>query len=237
MPSVANTLIDTLPRAAKSRLLAICEPVDLVSGHLVSGSDSLARHVYFPTGSVLSLLTSSKDSPVLEVGMVGSEGMLGLQVVLAVGSVPLQASVRGTGTAWRVATEPFNRELAGSRALQRSLNSYLQVTLLQLTSEARCVRFHQISQRLARWLLMTHDRTHADSFSVTQALIAHLMGVRRVGIAKAAGAFQRKGMIRYARGVLTIVDRNALESESCSCYETALKTYARFMPQIPRNHP
>ena len=229
MPSVTNNLIDTLPRTARNRLLSICEPVDLVSGHLVSGSDSLTRHVYFPTGSILSLMTSSKDTPVLEVGMVGSEGMLGLQVVLAVGSVPLQASVRGTGTAWRVATEPFNRELAGSRALQQNLNCYLQVTLLQLSSEARCVRFHQIDQRLARWLLMTHDRTHADSFSVTQALIAHLMGVRRVGIAKAAGTLQRRGIIRYVRGVLTIVDRKALESESCGCYQTTQINYARFM--------
>jgi CRP-like cAMP-binding protein len=227
--AVTNTLIDALPRAARNRLLSICEPVDLVSGNIVSGSDSTARHVYFPTGSIISLMTSSKDSPVLEVGMVGSEGMLGLQVVLAAGSVPLQANVRGPGSAWRVATEPFNRELAGSRALQQSLNCYLQVTLLQFTSEARCVRFHQINQRLARWLLMTHDRTHADSFSVTQALMAHLMGVRRVGIAKAAGTLQRKGFIRYVRGVLTIVDRKALESESCSCYETAQANYARFM--------
>jgi CRP-like cAMP-binding protein len=230
LPPVTNSLIDTLPRAARGRLLSICEPVDLVSGNLVSRSDTLARHVYFPTGSILSLMTSSKDSPVLEVGMVGSEGMLGLQVVLAAGNVPLQASVRGTGTAWRVATEPFNRELAGSRALRQSLNCYLQVILLQLTSEARCVRFHRISPRLARWLLMTHDRTHADSFHVTQALIAHLMGVRRVGIARAAGAFQRKGMISYVRGVLTIVDRKALESQACSCYEAALETYERFMP-------
>jgi CRP-like cAMP-binding protein len=222
-------LIDTLPRTARNRLLSICESVDLVSGHLVSGSDTPTRHVYFPTGSILSLMTSSKDSPMLEVGMVGSEGMLGLQVVLAAGNVPLQASVRGSGTAWRVATEPFNRELARSRALQKNLNSYLQVTLLELSSEARCVRFHQISQRLARWLLMTHDRTHADSFSVTQALIARLLGVRRVGIATAAARLQRKGMISYVRGVLTIVDRNTLESESCSCYETTQKTYARFM--------
>jgi CRP-like cAMP-binding protein len=227
--AVTNTLIDALPRAARNRLLSICEPVDLVSGNIVSGSDSTARHVYFPTGSIISLMTSSKDSPVLEVGMVGSEGMLGLQVVLAAGSVPLQANVRGPGSAWRVATEPFNRELAGSRALQQSLNCYLQVTLLQFTSEARCVRFHQINQRLARWLLMTHDRTHADSFSVTQALIAQLMGVRRVGIAKAAGAFQRMGIISYVRGVVTIVDRKALESESCGCYETAQANYARFM--------
>jgi CRP-like cAMP-binding protein len=229
LPVVTNTLIDTLPRTARNRLLAICESVDLVSGHIVSASDAPTRHVYFPTGSILSLTTSSKDSPVLEVGMVGSEGMLGLQVVLAVASVPLQASVRGAGTAWRVATEPFNRELAGSRALQQSLNGYLQVTLLQFTSEARCVRFHQIHQRLARWLLMTHDRTHADSFSVTQALIARMLGVRRVGIAKAAGTFRRTGLIRYVRGVLTIVDRKALESESCACYESARKSYARFM--------
>lgn len=229
LPLVTNSLIDALPRSARNRLLSICEPVDLIPGHIVSGSDSPARQVYFPTGSILSLTTSSKDSPVLEIGMVGSEGMLGLQVVLAVGSVPLQASVRGPGTAWRVATEPFNRELAGSRALRRSLNCYLQVTLLQFTLEARCVRFHHVKQRLARWLLMTHDRAHADSFSVTQALIAHLMGVRRVGIAQAAGAFQRMGMIRYVRGILTIVDRKGLELESCGCYETARKTYARFM--------
>jgi CRP-like cAMP-binding protein len=229
MPPVTNSLIDTLPRTARNRLLSICESVDLVSGSLVSGSDAPTRHVYFPTGSILSLMTSCKNSPMLEIGMVGSEGMLGLQVVLAVDSVPLQASVRGPGTAWRVATAPFNRELARSPALQRSLNYYLQVTLVQLTSETRCVRFHQINQRLARWLLMTHDRTHADSFNVTQALIAHLMGVRRVGIAKAAGALQRRGIIRYARGRLTIVDRKALESESCGCYETARRTYARFM--------
>src|SRR5450755_81187 len=125
MPLVTNTLIDALPRAARNRLLSICESVDLVSGFMVSESDTPARHVYFPTGSILSLMTSSKTSPMLEVGMVGSEGMLGLQVVLAVDSVPLQASVRGPGTAWRIATAPFNRELARSPALQQSLNYYL----------------------------------------------------------------------------------------------------------------
>jgi CRP-like cAMP-binding protein len=229
LPLVTNTLIDTLPRSARNRLLSICEPVDLASGFLVSESDTPTRHVYFPTGSILSLTTSSEDLPVLEVGMVGSEGMLGLQVVLAAGSVPLQASVRGAGTAWRIATRAFNREFANSSALQQSLNCYLQVTLLQLTSEARCVRFHQIQQRLARWLLMTHDRSHADSFSVTQARMAHSLGVRRVGIATAAGAFRRKGMITYMRGVLTIVDRKALELQACGCYEAARKTYSRFI--------
>lgn len=226
---ITNALIDALPRAARSRLLSICESVDLVSGRLVSGTDTPTRHVYFPTGSILSLMTSSKDSPVLEVGMVGSEGMLGLQVVLAIDSIPLQADVRGSGGALRIATELFNRELASSRPLRQRLNCYLQVTLLQFTLEARCARFHQINQRLARWLLMTQDRTHADSLSVTQALIAHMLGVRRVGIATAASELQRRGIIRYSRGILTVVDRKALESQSCACYGTARKTYARFL--------
>lgn len=229
MPVITNALIDALPGGARSRLLSICESVDLVSGHLVSGSDTPTHHVYFPTGSILSLMTSSKDTPVVEVGMVGREGMLGLQVVLAVDSVPLQANVRGSGTAWRVATAAFNHEMAGSRSLRQRLNCYLQVTLLQFTLEARCMRFHQIRQRLARWLLMTHDRTQGNSIAVTQARLAHLLGVRRVGIALAAGTLQRRQIIRYTRGALTIVDRKALELQACSCYETARKNYARFM--------
>jgi CRP-like cAMP-binding protein len=229
LPSVANTLIDTLPRAAKSRLLAICERVDMVSGDIISGSDKPTRHVYFPTGSIVSLTTSSKHTPVIEVGMVGSEGMLGSQVALGIYSVPLHARVRGSGTAWRVAAAPFNSELNRSRTLQRSLNRYLHVTMLQLTSDARCLRFHQIDQRLARWLLMTHDRTHSDSFSVTHEQIAHLMGVRRVGVTKAAGVLQRRGIVRYVRGELHIIDRKALESQACSCYAAERKTYARFL--------
>jgi CRP-like cAMP-binding protein len=230
LPVATNTLVDALPRAARNRLLAICESVELVVGDIVSGSDAPTRHVYFPTGSLLSLTTSSKEPPVLEVGMVGSEGMLGLQVLLFEDSLPLQASVRGPGTAWRVAIDPFNRELAASRALRQRLYGYLQVTLLQFTSQARCVRFHSINQRLARWLLMTHDRTHGDSFHVTQALIAQMLGVRRVGIAEAAGALQRGGMIRYVRGVLTIVDRTRLEFQACACYATAKSSDRRFMP-------
>jgi CRP-like cAMP-binding protein len=229
LPSVVNTLIDSLPRSARRRLLDICEPIDLVSGEIVTHSDAHTRHVYFPTGSIVSLITSSKDAPVLEVGMVGSEGMLGTQVALGILSVPLHARVRGSGTAWRIATGPFNREIGRSPALKRSLNRYLHVTMLQLASDVRCLRFHQIDQRLARWLLMTHDRTHSDSIKVTHQIIANLMGVRRVGITKAAGALQQQGIIHYVRGELTILDRKALESQACSCYAIERKTYARFL--------
>lgn len=229
MAAVANTLIDTLPRTAKSRLLAICEPIDLVSGELVSRSDTPTRHIYFPTGSIVSLTTSAKAAPVLEIGMVGSEGMLGAHMALGVSTSPLHARVRGSGTAWRVATGPFNRELLRSSALQRSLNRYVQVIILQLTADVRCLRFHQIDQRFARWLLMTHDRSHSDSFNVTHQAIAHLMGVRRVGITKAAGELQRRGIIRYVRGELAILDRESLEAAACSCYATEQRNYARLL--------
>ena len=231
MPPVANTLIETLPGVARDRLLALCEPVNLVSEEVLSVGDIPTRHVYFPRGSIVSLTTSTKNAPVLEVGMIGSEGMLGAQVVLGISSGTLHACVSRSGPAWRVAAGPFNRELIRSGALQRSLNRYLHVTMMQLISDIRCLHFHQIDQRLARWLLMTHDRTHANSFSVTQELIAHLMGVRRVGITKAAGALQRRGIIHYVRGHLTILDRKALELDACNCYAAEREVYARFLPQ------
>lgn len=231
----ANNLIETLPRTARNRLLAICEPVELLFDELLSASNTPISHVYFPTDSIVSLTTSSKDTPTLEVGMVGNEGMLGTQVALGISIISLSARVRGSGSAWRVAAALFNRELSDSRALQQSLNRYLHVTIMQLSSDARCLRFHQIHQRLARWLLMTHDRTHRNSLNVTHARIARLMGVRRVGITTAAGELQQRGIIHYARGVLTIVDRKALEKEACNCYAVERKTYASYLaPQGPR---
>jgi CRP-like cAMP-binding protein len=230
LPSVANTLIESLPRVARDRLLALCEPVDLVAEEVLSRGDIPTRHVYFPTGSIVSLTTSMKDAPVLEVGMIGSEGMLGAQVALGIPGGTLHARVSKSGPAWRIQASPFNRELVRSGALQRSLNRYLHVTMLHLIANVRCLHFHQIDQRLARWLLMTHDRTHTSSFSVTHELIAHLMGVRRVGISNAAGALQRRGIIHYVRGDLTILDREALELEACSCYAAERKVYARYLP-------
>ena len=234
----ANNLIETLPRAARSSLLAICEPVELLLDEALSVSTTPIRHVYFPTDSVVSITTSSKDTPAFEVGMVGSEGMLGTQVALGTSNYPLSARVRGSGPAWRVGAAPFTKELMRSNDLQRSLNRYLHVIIIQLTSDARCLRFHQIHERLARWLLMTQDRTHKNSLNATHALIASLMGVRRVGITKAAGELQRRGIIHYVRGELTILDRRALEAEACSCYALERKTYESILPQRrPRVRP
>jgi CRP-like cAMP-binding protein len=164
--------------------------------------------------------------PVLEVGMVGREGMLGAQMVLGVSSEPLYAIVQGAGSAWRIGRVAFGRELAENLALQRCLGHYLHVTMTQLARSAACLRFHQIGPRLARWLLMTQDRAHSRHFRVTQQFLALMLGVRRVGITTAAAALQRQGLVEYHRGDFTILDRRGLEKAACGCYCYDRKAYA-----------
>jgi CRP-like cAMP-binding protein len=229
MREVVNHLIDIMPSRDKKRLLALCEPIEFGMSEILADSSTRARHVYFPTGGFVSLLTPMDEPPVLEVGMVGSEGMLGIQIALGVTRGALHARVQGAGSAWRITAASFRAELIRSPALRRSLNRYVHVTMLQLTSVARCLRFHQIEARLARWLLMTQDRAHADHFVVTQESIAYMLGVRRVGVTNAAIELQRKGLIEYARGQVTIADRKALESAACTCYAADCKTYTDFL--------
>ena len=229
MPSVANHLIEGLPRMARGRLLAMSESVQLSPTQVLYGRDAKARHVYFPTGSTLSLWTSSRDSPVMEVAMVGSEGMLGSHVALGVSTAATFATVQEAGSAWRISVAQFKSQLIFSAALQRSVHRYLHVTILQGVSMTRCSRFHTLNQRLARWLLMTHDRAHKDTFFVTQELMASMLGVRRVGVTTAAVALQRRAVIDYVRGEITILDRKALESLACGCYAEDRRSYSRFL--------
>ena len=224
-----NQLIDSLPRADKARLLAICEPTQLVLSEVLCEPGEATRHVYFPTQGFISLVTRVPGHPSLEVGMVGREGMVGAQLALGIVAAPLRAIVQGSGSAWRIGTQAFLPELEQSKALQRSLNRYVYVLMAQLATSAACLRYHLIGPRLARWLLMTQDRAHADSFRVTQAFLAYMLGVRRVGITAAAGGLQRDGLIEYTRGELTVLDRAGLEAVACSCYATDCHTYAELL--------
>jgi len=229
MPSVANQLIERLPRAHRKHLLAIADTVDLGLAEVLSHRDALARHIYFPTGSTLSLWSPPSDLPVLEVAMVGNEGMLGAHLALGVSTSATFARVQGGGTAWRIAAGAFRSELARSVPLQRSIHLYLHVMILQSLSMVRCSRFHSLDQRLARWLLMTHDRAHQNTFSVTHELMATMLGVRRVGITMAAVALQRRNIIEYSRGKITVLNRSALEAAACACYASDRRSYSKFL--------
>jgi CRP-like cAMP-binding protein len=224
-----NHLIELLPRKERRRLLAICERIELVRGEVLGDHGSPTRNVYFPTEGFISLVTPLDGKPVLEVGMVGREGMWGAHLALGVVTEPLHSLVQGSGAAWRIGARAFRGEFAHSAALQRSINRYIYVLMAQLASSAACLRFHQIGPRLARWLLMSQDRADSDSFYVTHQFLSYMLGVRRGGVTAAAGELQRDGLIKYSRGDITVLNRVGLEAASCSCYATDCQAYSRLL--------
>jgi CRP-like cAMP-binding protein len=229
MAATGNRLIAQLPRRDRVSLLAACEPVPLELGSVLCEPGKPTRHVYFPDEGFISLVTAIEGEPALEVGMVGREGMLGAQLVLGVGAAPLYALVQGAGTAQRMQAAPFRRELVRSQALQRMLNRYLYVLMAQLATAAGCTRFHGVEPRLARWLLMSQDRAHSDRFHLTHEFLAYMLGVRRVGITGAASDLQRRGLVHYRRGDITVLDRAGLEAAACSCYAADRDGYKRML--------
>ena len=154
---------------------------------------------------------------------------MGLSLMLAMNVVPFRGLVQGAGQAWRIEAADFMGELGRSPALQQRLSRYLYVTMIQLAQTAACTRFHVVEARLARWLLMTRDRAHSDGFAVTHESLAYMLGVRRVGITRAATSLQQRDLIRYQRGKLRIMDGRGLESAACGCYAADRNTYRRVM--------
>jgi CRP-like cAMP-binding protein len=223
---MGNKLIASLPNKDRAQILSLCETVPLVLTQVLCESGVAAKHVYFPTQSFISLIATLDSEPAIEVGMVGREGMLGIQLALGITIAPWQALVQGEGEALRIKVSAFRAELLRSEALRYVLHRYIYVQISQQTISATCLRFHLIGPRLARWLLMTQDRAQADTFHITHEFLSYMLGVRRVGITNAASALQQEGLITYHRGNLTVLNRSGLEAAACSCYAADLQVYA-----------
>jgi CRP-like cAMP-binding protein len=206
-------------------MLAACETVELAFGDVLYALGERISHVYFPSTAFISLTMPVDTSASLEVGLIGNEGMFGIPVVLGVGMSPVRAVVQGAGKALRMDAARFCRELARSKALQHAIDRYVFVRMNQLAQTAACTRFHVVEARLARWLLMTQDRAHADTFHITQQYMAFMLGVRRVGVTKAASSLQKKHLIQYSRGNIIVLDRRGLKAASCGCYQADRESY------------
>jgi CRP-like cAMP-binding protein len=226
---VVNRLLKGLPDSDLNRLLAGTDTVDLAFGDVLYEPGERLTHVYFPLKSFISLIMPVDAGASLEVGLVGNEGMFGIPLVLGVDVSPVRAVVQGAGSALRMDAPVFCRELGRSPALQREIDRYVFVRLSQFAQTAGCTRFHVVESRLARWLLMTQDRAHADSFHVTQEFLAMMLGVRRVGVTKAASSLQTRKLIRYSRGDITVLDRLGLRAASCGCYKADRESYQRIL--------
>src|SRR6266581_4872771 len=215
---VANSMLAALPRKQYQRMLTGLESVALTFGEVLHEPGERIRHVYFPNDSLVSLLTVVEGHLALEVGMVGSEGMVGVPVYLGTDVSPVRALVQGAGAAMRMKSARFSEEIRRSPQLQQEVGRYTRALMAQITQTAACNRFHVVEARLARWLLMTRDRVRSDDFRLTHAFLGHMLGVRRVGVTMAARALQKRKLIAYTRGNIRILDRRGLERAACSCY-------------------
>jgi CRP-like cAMP-binding protein len=215
---MSNLLLAALPRSQYRALLPRLTSVSLEFGDVLHEQGKPIREVFFPTASMVSLLTLVDGHLALEVGMVGREGMVGMAFALGSANSPVRGLVQGAGPALRMDARRFGEALAASTALQRALQHYTGTLIRQISQTAGCNRFHVVEQRLARWLLMTRDRVRSAEFHLTHDFLSQMLGVRRVGVTEAASALQRRKLIEYRRGRIRICDQPGLQAAACACY-------------------
>jgi len=215
----ANRLLASLPDEDMERIQSLCDTVDVDVGEVLYEPGQAIRYIYFPEDSLISLLAVAEGRMTLEVGAVGREGMIGASVALGHQLAQVRAVVQRAGSLTRMDSADFCSEFAQMESLQRLLYRYTDTLLAQAIQIAVCSRFHVLEARLARSLLITRDRLQSEKFHLTHEFLAHALGVRRVGVTKAASALQQQGLITYSRGNIEILDSAGLEAVSCRCYE------------------
>ncbi len=225
-----NQLLAALPVDCLQRWASDLEAVEMPLGMVLYESGVTLRHVYFPTTSIVSLLYVLEDGSSTEIAVVGSEGMVGISLFMGGGSTPSRAVVQSAGTAYRLRASEMNLEFDRSGPSMHLLLRFTQALITQMTQTAVCNRHHSLDQQLCRWLLLSLDRMQGSELVMTQELIANMLGVRREGVTEAAFKLQRAGLIRYARGRISVLDRPGLETRTCECYAVVKKEYDRLLP-------
>jgi|SRR5688572_21544923 len=218
-PPIPNQLLAALPKKDYQALQGHLEEIPMVLEEILYRPNMVISDVYFPNSGIISLLAGINDHATIEVGLVGKEGMLGLAVFMGVSKSQNRAVVQGVGSAMRMKAAVLRKQCKDGGELARVLRRYSHSLVTQITQSAVCNQFHSIDSRLARWLLMTHDRVDSDEFQLTQEFLSNMLGVRREGVSRAAADLQRRKLISYSRGRLRILDRPGLEAISCGCYE------------------
>jgi CRP-like cAMP-binding protein len=228
-----NRLLAALPAAELARLAPHLERVSLPLGAVIYESGAEQGHVYFPASGIVSLLHVMNDGAAAEIAVVGNEGMVGVALFMGGETTPSRAIVQSAGSAFRLSGQLVKREFTRAGAMQHLLLRYTQALLTQMAQTAVCNRHHSVDQQLCRWLLLSLDRLPSSELTMTQELIANMLGVRREGVTEAAGKLQSAGLIHYSRGRITVLDRPGLEARACECYDVVKRESDRLLPYTP----
>ena len=230
-----NHLLAALSDEVQERLFSHLECVSLPLGKVLYESGDTMRHVYFPTDSIISLLYVMESGASAEISVVGNEGLVGIALFMGGESTPSRAIVQSGGSAYRLPGQRLKDEFNRHGELLVLMLRYTQALITQMSQTAVCNRHHSIDQQLCRWLLLSLDRLPSNQLTMTQELIANMLGVRREGVTEAAGKLQRQRVIKYSRGQITVLDRRKLEQLSCECYAVVKKETDRLLPYTLRN--
>ncbi|MGA8009022.1 MAG: Crp/Fnr family transcriptional regulator [Thiomonas sp.] len=227
-----NHLLAALPDGESQRWLSLLEPVDLPLGLILFESGLPPSHAYFPTTAIVSLLYVLEDGDSAEMAVVGNEGVVGISLFLGGESTPSRAVVQSAGRGYRLTSKAIQEAFNRSGPVMHLMLRFTQALITQMAQTAVCNRHHTLDQQLCRWLLLSMDRLQGNELVMTQELIANMLGVRREGVTEAALKLQAAGLIRYARGHITVLDRRGLERRTCECYAVVKKEYDRLLPDL-----
>lgn len=225
-----NHLLAALSAQESARFMGSLELVQLSLGQVIYEPGINMKHVYFPTDSIISLLYVMEDGASAEIALVGNDGIVGISLFMGGESTTSRAVVQSAGHSYRLSSQRLKDEFLHAGPLQRLLLRYTQALLTQMAQTAVCNRHHSLDQQFCRWLLLSLDRLPSNQLTMTQELIANMLGVRREGVTKAAGSVQDAGLIRFHHGVITVLDRAGLEARSCECYRVVKNEFDRLLP-------